>query len=220
MHHHGGLTASRWSPRRGPEVGPDERGMPPAMLERVRGAALRCLAATAADAGARPVMLTLAWDVGEAVAPLLGNAHAAPLREAAAKVGPTRLAQNETYGVRQCSLEIDSAIAGVEMPDTAAYANRRAQALMAVAQVDSDAVWLLLTQLTTEAAPASAASLHPVPAGAPAGTFKPFRNLLLRLQRGHSALAQRGRSDGVGQRAMALLKRLEAAENPPAWSPP
>ena len=67
-------------------MGPDERGMPPAMLERVRGAALRCLTATAADAGARPVVLTLAWDVAEAVAPLLGNAHAATLREAAAKV--------------------------------------------------------------------------------------------------------------------------------------
>ncbi len=74
--------------RRGPEVGPDERGMPLAMLERVRSAALRCLAATAADAGARPVMLTLVWEVAEAVAPLLGNAQAAPLREAAAKVGP------------------------------------------------------------------------------------------------------------------------------------
>ena len=67
-------------------MGPDERGMPPAMLERVRGAALRCLAATAADAGARPVMATLAWDIAEALAPLLGNAHAASLRDAAAKV--------------------------------------------------------------------------------------------------------------------------------------
>ena len=94
-----------------------------------------------------------------------------------------------------------------------------AQALMAVAQVDSDAVWLLLTQLATEAAPASAASLHPLPAGAPAGIFKPFRSLMP-PHRGRSALAQRGRGDGVGQRATVLLKRLEAAETPPPdWSP-
>ncbi len=91
---------------------------------------------------------------------------------------------------------------------------------MAVAQVDSDAVWLLLTQLATEAAPAWAPSLHPLPAGAPAGTFKPFRSLLPLQQHGHSALAQRGRSDGVGQRAMVLLKKLEAAETPREWSPP
>ena len=74
--------------RRGPEVGPDERSMPPAMLERVRAAALRCLTATAADVGARPVMLTLAWDVADALAPLLGNAHTATMREGAAKVWP------------------------------------------------------------------------------------------------------------------------------------
>ena len=90
---------------------------------------------------------------------------------------------------------------------------------MAVAQVDSDAVWLLLTQLATETAPASTLGLHPLRAGAPAGIFKPFRSLLP-PQRGHSALAQRGRSDGVGQRAMVLLKKLEAAETLPDWSPP
>jgi hypothetical protein len=56
------------------------------MLERVRGAALRCLAAVAHDVCARAVMLAVAWDVAEAVAPLLGNGHAAALREAAAKV--------------------------------------------------------------------------------------------------------------------------------------
>ena len=93
------FTGSAVAARRGPEVGPDERGMPPAMLERVRGAALRCIAATAADAGARPVMLTLAWDVAEAVAPLLSNAHAAPLREAAAQVGPSRLAKTGPLAV-------------------------------------------------------------------------------------------------------------------------
>ena len=60
--------------------------MPPAMLERVRGAALRCLTAIARDASAPAVMLAVAWDVAEAAAPLLGSGHAAALREAAAMV--------------------------------------------------------------------------------------------------------------------------------------
>ena len=93
------------------------------------------------------------------------------------------------------------------------------QTLLAVAQVDPDAVWLLLTQLATEAAPASAGSLYPLPAGAPEGTFKPFRSLLP-PHRSHSVLQLGASHDGLGQRAAVLLRKLEATGTQPEWCRP
>ena len=88
------------------------------------------------------------------------------------------------------------------------------QALLAIAGVDTDAVWLLLTQLATEAAPGRLA--HPVPSSAPKGTFRPLGSLLP-PRRSRGPLTQHQRNDGVGARAKALLSRLEAAEMTPEW---
>ncbi len=88
------------------------------------------------------------------------------------------------------------------------------QTLLAIAAVDADAVWLLLTQLATEAA--SAAVVPTVSLSAPPGTFRPFRSLLP-PRRGRGTPTQHQRNDGVAARARTLLTRLEAAEGTPGW---
>ena len=84
-----------------------------------------------------------------------------------------------------------------------------------MALVDSDAVWLLLTQLATETSPESAGRMHALPDGVPDGAFKPFRSLLP-PRRNHGALAQREWNDGTAARARLLLTKLEAIQ-PPGW---
>ena len=64
----------------------DERGLPPATLQRLRQAVLRCIAAVAGSSSAAPVLATVTADVAQAVAPLLGDSFVAAEREAAAKV--------------------------------------------------------------------------------------------------------------------------------------
>lgn len=77
----------------------DERGLPPATLQRLRQAVLCCLTAIAATSSAAPVLATVTWDVAEAVAPLLADSYIAAEREAAAKVLPTITCLTSRFGL-------------------------------------------------------------------------------------------------------------------------